>query len=146
MDIKRIFELTNPLLKVRYHTGEEGPIRRCDIVQPPVPRRLEKDQEVTTMYEGQEYMASMLEPWNEPVVLALTGVDTKLTVLYYIDRSISRVLRSDIPFPPADIALYSRVQARFKGKFLDGTALQSWRPGRAKVSVVVNVVSMISVS
>ena len=109
MDIKRIFELTNPLLKVRYYTGEEGPIRRCDIVQPPVPRRLEKDQDVTTLYEGQEYMASMLGPWNEPVVLALTGVDTKLTVLFDIDRSISRVLRSDIiPFPPADIALYSR--------------------------------------
>ena len=115
MDIKRLFELANPLLSVKYDTGEVGLIRRCDIVKPSAPVALHVNQ--TTLSEGQTYQASEQEPWVAPTILMLTGVDTELAVLFEVDRTISRIPRNDmIPFPPAPIHLYDQFQARLKGK------------------------------
>ena len=91
-----------------------GPIRRCDIVQPSAPVALHVNQTVTTLYQGQTYQACVQEPWVAPSILPLTGVDTKLAVLFEVERTISHIPRDDmIPFPPTPIHLNDQFQANY---------------------------------
>ena len=83
-------------------------------MQPSAPVALHVNQTVTTLYQGQTYQACVQEPWVAPSILPLTGVDTKLAVLFDVDRTISSIPRSDmISFPPAPIHLNDQFQANY---------------------------------
>ena len=52
------FDYANPLLEITYVGGQSGDIRRCDIIEPPVPSPLNIGQSVTVMYNGIPYEAT----------------------------------------------------------------------------------------
>ena len=132
---KQIVDAVNPLLNVKYtDTDQEGPIRRLDIVEPRAPEDLISGQGVTVLYEGQKWRATMKDSWKAPQVETLTGAKSQIIVLFKTDRTWGGVSRENItPFAPTNTELYADVEAKFKGKFLPGIALQAWRSGRAKV-------------